>query len=749
MFDRSLFPVPSLVLPLLLLAAGSAAQAQPVCPQPVFNQELIQPRVILPIKGLVDTSLTVQQRTANCVPVWVSQDAKGTAIPNPHWEYQVMSLRTYGSPRDGNNPKDPTLIWNSPGPTYRVKKALLKDPNAVYNSKTNPVVTPGTFFRLLLNNELPNNNYPYHNCDPAEVQQPPTPGSTNGVKIPEKEPDCFHGADVTNIHYHGTHVSPQPHHDFPLVALYSKYQTNPPPPPTSETVAIGSYQTELNPFHWNQPPGTHWYHPHKHGATALQVLNGLSGSLLIEGEFDDWLWSYYKVNGNDPAALDNFEKLMDIQQQWPTLNFFHRPHPNYPPQPLINGQADPKITFRYGEVKRLRFINATMQASAELNVDFPDDFVVRQIAEDGVQFAPENYASQPLLGAGQTFNIAPGNRADFLVQAPASPKDAAPGMREVTFKVFGNVADELRGQLELRSAQRLRGLAAAAANPSLFSIDLTAKDPINPPMTLPTAWPSMPPYLNDITSTVRDRTLAFSMTDPATGIATTPGTQPNGFWIDKAKYNAMCANETMTIGTGERWTVSNDSAPNHPFHIHTNPFQLVRNDTTTFKPPYIWWDTIALPNVSCKDANAGPISGQPQADATCPGVCAALNPQGGVAYTWNGQWRTTVSGQQSVCGCCQGAPVKSVEILQRFEDYTGGYVLHCHFLGHEDRGMMQNVQAVCPPGDPKAWKYGKVQTNGMADDCGTSSTIAPFPACPPYTPGASDSMSGMSGMDHP
>jgi FtsP/CotA-like multicopper oxidase with cupredoxin domain len=35
-----------------------------------------------------------------------------------------------------------------------------------------------------------------------------------------------------------------------------------------------------------------------------------------------------------------------------------------------------------------------------------------------------------------------------------------------------------------------------------------------------------------------------------------------------------------------------------------------------------------------------------------------------------------------------------VKILTRFVDFTGIYVLHCHILGHEDRGMMQMVQ-VC------------------------------------------------------
>jgi FtsP/CotA-like multicopper oxidase with cupredoxin domain len=30
----------------------------------------------------------------------------------------------------------------------------------------------------------------------------------------------------------------------------------------------------------------------------------------------------------------------------------------------------------------------------------------------------------------------------------------------------------------------------------------------------------------------------------------------------------------------------------------------------------------------------------------------------------------------------------------RFSDYTGQYVLHCHILAHEDRGMMELVEVV-------------------------------------------------------
>ena len=30
----------------------------------------------------------------------------------------------------------------------------------------------------------------------------------------------------------------------------------------------------------------------------------------------------------------------------------------------------------------------------------------------------------------------------------------------------------------------------------------------------------------------------------------------------------------------------------------------------------------------------------------------------------------------------------------RFVDFTGKYVLHCHILIHEDRGMMQLIEVV-------------------------------------------------------
>jgi FtsP/CotA-like multicopper oxidase with cupredoxin domain len=666
---------------------GGTPPSAEACTGPAFGLPLVQPRTIRPGAGnVVDTTLVVRKEQ-HCVPYWDDTEPA-------EWKWQEMSLRSYGSPADGNNPNDPNLEWTIPGPTYRINKAYLQETTAPPSGQ-NPEVKTGTRFKLLLRNELANNPLPAHDCDPATVQQPPLPGRQPGdpfEEFNEDSPECFHGADVTNIHYHGTHVSPQPHQDFVLLSLYSSNQTDPAPPPVSETVAHGSYQTDINPFPWNQAPGTHWYHPHKHGSTALQVLNGLSGGLIIEGPFDDWLYEFYGVDSTNQVQLEIFEKVLVLQQVWEDLVFYQRPHPNYPPEILINGQAEPDITMQPGEVQRWRFIGATMQAAATLKLYFPAGFEVKQIAQDGVQFDPVNYERQPLYPAGEggssDYILAPGNRADFLVKAPTV---AAETRYFLTHDVLGNLTGEALTTIDKRAIQRrvatekLHGkvLGQESGGESVL-IQVTVKGTgedkaksIDEGMPLPNSaqFPPMPYYLRGIESSeiVRSRTVPFSMTPPG-GAATGPGVQKNSFWINDRQYDASCSEYTMSEGTGETWVVTNDSSPQHPFHIHINPFQVVRDDTREFTAPFIWQDTISLP-------------------AGAPGAA------------------------------------KSVELRQRFEDYTGGYVIHCHFLGHEDRGMMVNVQTVCPEGTPDSWQYGMPQAAGGADDCTVPSATPALPSC--------------------
>jgi hypothetical protein len=167
----------------------------------------------------------------------------------------------------------------------------------------------------------------------------------------------------------------------------------------------------------------------------------MGGALLIEGPFDDWLNGFYKPQGGLIEKV-----LVIIQQLDDVLNFF-RQDPTYaPPQPLINGQANPVVSMQLGEIQRWRLVNESMQASAQLQIGFENTSapLLKQIAQDGVQFAPQNYGSQPLLSQGvQNFSLSPGNRADFLVQAPSTP-----GTHLLTFQVIGFLEPELKARAD-------------------------------------------------------------------------------------------------------------------------------------------------------------------------------------------------------------------------------------------------------------------------------------------------------------
>ncbi|HVF58464.1 MAG TPA: multicopper oxidase domain-containing protein [Thermoanaerobaculia bacterium] len=737
--------------------------------------------------GSCANAQTCADNGKSCTPATVATDCNPGVDCVKTWGWQMQSLRPYGSPIDPSkpinpdNPNDPNLRWGFPGPIFFARATTLKDP-AQAPGKDNPVVTPGTRLKIKLSNRLPPQSYTEATtCNPATYQQCKNRVCSNdGTKVctqssdcgagnacnavafcnqflpcngpqgpcgppqsvQETTPNCFHGNNVTNLHLHGTHVSPQPHQDFVLLNLF--------PPgsqgvPSGDNYAVGDYQVDVNPFPWNQAPGTHWYHPHKHGSTSLQVMGGQAGALIIQGAFDDWLKQLY----GDKLV----DRIMAVQQIAGRVNYFTPGYPNFPPQLLLNGLASPVIRMRPGEIQRWRFVGGTTQAAASLEIGFdPRIKEVRQIAEDGIQFAWQNYDRQPLRDSEATylnFKLTPGNRADFLIKAPDQP-----GTYSVNRRVFlPDLADHVEDQFNMDEeiAERVPPTAFAAdrapvdavGNPLLFTIQVDKVDRVD--MSFPVTegtdpackakpkparcWPDTPYYLKDLTGKrTPDRTLAFR-------IDGNPGGQPNSFWINESQYKHGCAEATMELGTTEDWLVKNVPGKNntvllaHPFHIHINPFQVFRDGDRKFDPPYIWQDSIALPVASPggtasglsgpSDRPAGPIWDNEDAKVKCSKACLADN------ATWNGQWKTTIPDKLSVCGC----EVKdtSVRIVQKFEDYTGAYVIHCHFLGHEDRGMMWNVQTVCKK--PDDGKFGQTQANGGADSC--PSTTDKLPACTP------------------
>lgn len=73
--------------------------------------------------------------------------------------------------------------------------------------------------------------------------------------------------DMTNLHFHGLTVSPNTPEDDVLGML-------------AKPGEVLHYSVEIPRDHL---PGLFWYHTHPHGESHRQVLDGMSGAIVVEG----------------------------------------------------------------------------------------------------------------------------------------------------------------------------------------------------------------------------------------------------------------------------------------------------------------------------------------------------------------------------------------------------------------------------------------------------------------------------------
>lgn len=516
-------------------------------------------------------------------------------------------------------------------------------------------------------------------------------------------PNCFHASSTTNLHFHGTHVTPDGLGDNVLLQLrpemrvtrklvkpeFDRIFAAGPPfnfrqlpdswkrrqlqllkqyddnavwqgkrgtpgrpalpaanrllPPTEAAIARGdwpTYQIGAYPycfdltdyeratgatprFEMGQCPGTHWYHAHKHGSTAINVFNGMAGVFIIEGKYDDDLLKIY-------PDLKKTEKVLIVQ------NFTDMPNlmrGTFDQQSLwVNGKLKPTITMRPGEIQLWRLVNASVRAVTTLTAFGAESEAkpqIRQIAQDGVQFKYENYWDEALLrpareATPRTNTFAPGNRIDLLVRAPL-----ADGTFE--FKLCDTTND---------------------TDPSILSLKVEGM-PVSPAQEFPTEanFPTFPSFLADIdTGNIRiHRKLDFGWEAGRESEGLNNGAPK--FMIDGKQFKGGHYDQTMVLGDSEEWTLLNTTTKiAHPFHLHINPFQVVEIYDPAFpgkiyKPEknFVWQDVIAIPPSVLRDGKLD------------------------VGY---------------------------VKVRHRFVDFPGSYVLHCHMLAHEDRGMMQLIRVI-------------------------------------------------------
>jgi FtsP/CotA-like multicopper oxidase with cupredoxin domain len=420
-----------------------------------------------------------------------------------------------------------------------------------------------------------------------------------------------------------------------------------------------------------QAPGTHWYHAHKHGSTALNVSNGMAGAIIIEGdEYDGFFDKTYAAFRQNPKTTWTRQQPTLVVNQYNTTPSLLRGGGSGAPPLAVNGSLQPTLTMYPGQVQLWRIVNASVTTGFYVS-QLPAGFTWQQTAQDGVQFDNNNYVAR----AQRPVFVGAANRIDLLVKAPA-------GTGTFPFNITANTS--------------VSGAQNGQAPQVLFNINVAGSGTA---MNLVSAMPARPAFLNDISPKEVDpnnaRTLTFNTVE-VTGKAAHHSI--NGVQFDEGGATV----DIPVLNTVGEWTLVNKSnfQLDHPFHIHINPFQI----TELFDPAAPLLDAKGVP---MKDKNGQNIplymvsTQQPTLQAgQCwlnPNDNTTWKPCPGKPLTTTNIWWDVFPIPSAIVYPVdpnQGPQVTIpgyFKMRTRFVDYGGSFVLHCHILDHEDRGMMFQV----------------------------------------------------------
>jgi FtsP/CotA-like multicopper oxidase with cupredoxin domain len=338
-----------------------------------------------------------------------------------------------------------------------------------------------------------------------------------------------HRYNTTNFHFHGAHASPSGIADNVM-----------------RTMLPGkSYDVEIA-LPRDHTSGTYWYHPHHHGSADVQVGSGMAGMIVVEGDFEavpEIASAKERTLVLNTVQFDHMGTIESFDTLWPETNtrFFS-----------INGQREPVLRMRPGEVQRWRLLQAGYQSNTLLELA---GHALHAIAWDGIAL--------PGVHEMRTLLMAPGQRADVLVRA-GQP-----------------------GTYDLRALPFDQGYPSPTG---LMARLIVEGEPM--PMTLPRELPAPP------LRTIRDneitgrRTLTLSARVPETEAAA--DWREFAFLIDGRTFDPGRVDQRVRLGAVEEWTIVNDHFHDHVFHIHTNPFQVTSiNDKP--EPDLPWRDTVVVP----------------------------------------------------------------------------------------------------------------------------------------------------------
>jgi suppressor of ftsI len=353
---------------------------------------------------------------------------------------------------------------------------------------------------------------------------------------------------MTNLHFHGLHVSPDAPQDDVLSMMAMPGQT------LHYVVDIPA----------DQPPGLYWYHTHPHGESYQQSLDGMSGAIVVDG-IDRYVPEVRSMEERililRDAELHQDDTASTALKNQVQLSASRCGAASGDPARIftVNGVVRPRISIAPGERQFWRIVNASPDLYADLEIDSEQMTVV---ALDGMPLAYHD----------------PGRRTEqfrHLLLAPAGRVEAI-----VTGPKVGT-------HVSLRSLCVDTG-SDGDPNPEMVLADLDESVSAHPHLA-----PSQPSQLPAVYKPLPNR-LRTSLEKSEPQFVVTFTEDKKGFYINNRKYTPSDGPmTTVKVGQYIHWRVVNNTHEDHPFHIHQVHFLVYQENGAQKKRPE-WMDTVNI-----------------------------------------------------------------------------------------------------------------------------------------------------------
>jgi FtsP/CotA-like multicopper oxidase with cupredoxin domain len=405
-----------------------------------------------------------------------------------------------------------------------------------------------------------------------------TTKSMNAMRYPNR----------TNIHTHGLHIDPAVDDVF------------------IHTNGAGDNHTYIYKISPDHAPGIHWYHSHLHGASAMQVMGGLVGALIVQPKDSNTIpatlramkrktlvFTHMMLDGDD-SALDPFTCL-----SYSTLST--NTGSTLPIDPVylnssikdawfVNGQYQPTNSMSPGEWQIFDMVAASGDRILELEIrtDIGRDrgasaCNIRLLALDGVYLSAARSGTYvdhlPMIQAQRaSIAVMCDTAGTFLFQTAraASSSDA----------FFEKISDVEVGSTQVLMILSVSGTSVSMAEPPT---DLT---------TIP-----KPSYLNDLSAIPISSSSNWSMAFDQSGCCGTDITAR--FWLGMGQdcstslgpcsylafpgelgSNPASYRNSFMLNSVHELSLWGKALNAHPIHIHVNHFQIKGFSTTSSSTSY-------------------------------------------------------------------------------------------------------------------------------------------------------------------